>query len=290
MSNKTIPANGGCLARIRGWAQDASGAAARVAEYIMNEPQNAQSMSIDELAKQCNTSASTVSRFCTSVGYGGYKEFQLDLAAALALMGSETLDDFDEKAPPEVVARRVFECNIQSLRDTMKMLDKASFVEVARLIHRAPKTVFLGIGGSGLVAREAKQRFISLGLTAMAAEDPYIQIFLTANLKKSDVVMAISHTGQTAPVIEGVVAARKKGAHTVALTNYPRSPLALAAEYTLVTAFREHRINAAVSSSRIAQFCIIDALYFLVAGWCSTEARKLADQAEQRVQEMLRGR
>ena len=98
-------------------------------------------------------------------------------------------------------------------------------------------------------------------------EDPYLRLFVTANVNHGDVVLGISHTGQNAMVVEAVRTSRDKGAHTVALTNYPQSPLARASAFCLTTAYREHRINAAVSCSIIAQMAVVESLYFIVGSW-----------------------
>jgi len=101
-------------------------------------------------------------------------------------------------------------------------------------------------------------------------------------------VVGISHTGQTNHVVDAVRAARRRGAPTVAITNYPQSPLAAASNFRLITAFHEHRINAAVSSSIAAQLCVINSLYFILGSWGGQAARKLADEAEGRSQKLLR--
>lgn len=286
----SLNAAGSCLARIRARLRDESKSAVKIARFILRSPSRARNMSIGALADACGTSTATVSRFCTGLGYAGYREFQLDLATALAQTGPVTLDSLVAGAAPRAIIQRVFECSRQSLSETEKMLDGDVLIRVARLLQRAKRIFFLGIGGSGLMAREAAERFMSLGLTAIAITDPYEQIFATANLGRSDVMIGISHTGQTAHVTEAIRTARRRGARTVALTNYPQSPLSAASEFRLITAFREHHINAAVSSSRIAQMCVIDSLYFIVGGWGRRGARRLADEAEDRVQKMLRRR
>jgi len=244
-------------------------------------------MSVYELAEACGTSPATVSRFARALGYGGYKEFQLDLAGDLAQADAITLDDLPAGSAPEVIVRQVFGCNRQSLIDTEKSLDLAALVQAARLIKEARRVLLIGIGESARVAEVGAQRLLTLGLDAAALTDPYDQIFATASVGRGHVVIGISHTGQTAHVVEAVRAAREQGARTVALTNYPRSPLAEAAEFRLITAFHERRISAAVSSSRIAQECIIDSLYFIVASWTG-KGKALADAAERRVQKMIR--
>jgi DNA-binding MurR/RpiR family transcriptional regulator len=131
---------------------------------------------------------------------------------------------------------------------------------------------------------------MSLGYPALPVADPYDQIFVTTNVGARDVVVGVSHTGETASTIEAIQTARQRGGRTVALTNYPQSTLAAASEFCLLTAFREHRINAGVSSSRIAQSCVIDSLYFILANWNRKGAVKLADEAERRVTRIMRYR
>lgn len=282
-----VEANGGCLARLRGRLPHAAKSRKRIATFILESPARAQGLCAEELARACGTTASTVIRFVQELGYAGYRAFQLDLAAAVALREPVTLDDVPADAPFETIIDLVFQYNQQSLLETARTLDKAALVKVAQLIVKARRTCFLGVGASAGIAREAVYRLTSLGLTAVAAEDPYHQIFTTGGVDARDVVVGISHTGQTALVVESVQEARGRGARTVALTNYPRSPLARAAELRLITAFREHRISAAVSSSRTAQACVIDSLYFVLGRLCRG-AEQLADAAERRVERLLR--
>jgi DNA-binding MurR/RpiR family transcriptional regulator len=122
----------------------------------------------------------------------------------------------------------------------------------------------------------------------VAVVDPFSQIFATENAGPGDVVVGISHTGQTASIIEAIQAARRKGARTVALTNYPQAPLASASEFQLITAFHEHRINAAVSSSITAQLCVLASLCFILGSWSGSKAKRLANEAEQRTRTTLR--
>ena len=64
---------------------------------------------------------------------------------------------------------------------------------------------------------------------------------------------------------EIVELAREKGAFTVGISNYPRSPLREASEIFFCTSFPENRVKVAAISSKVAQMCILDALYLLVA-------------------------
>jgi DNA-binding MurR/RpiR family transcriptional regulator len=285
-----VISTGSCLARLRASLRGKPRSGVRIARFILDNPARARALSIGELARACAASPATVTRFCQRLGYAGFKAFQGDLAATLAQPEPVTLDQFVPDAPARTITRLVFECNRQSLIDTEKLLNHHMLSRVAKAVLRAGRVVFIGVGDSAQMAREAARRFVSLGLGATAADDPYDQIFATANLTRGDVVMGISHSGQTASVVEAIQAAGRQRARTVALTNYPQSPLAQASELHLITAYREQQLSAAVSSSRIAQMCIIDSLYFIVAGRASRKAEELKEQADRRMERMVRWR
>jgi DNA-binding MurR/RpiR family transcriptional regulator len=280
--------DGACLSKIRAGIEQASDATVRIGRFVLKSPVRARNLSIGALAKACGVSPATAFRFCRDLGYEGYKEFQLDLAAAVAQNDTMNLEEFSEDRSPASIVRQVFEYNRRSLAETARMLDIRVLERVAMHLQDSRRIMFVGIGASALVARYAESRLLSLGFSALAVVDPYLQIFATENVGTGDVLVGISHTGQTDHVVEAVRTARRRGARTVAITNYPQSPLAAAANSRLITAFHEHRINAAVSSSITAQLCVINSLYFILGSWGGQDARKLADHPEERSQKLLR--
>jgi DNA-binding MurR/RpiR family transcriptional regulator len=66
-------------------------------------------------------------------------------------------------------------------------------------------------------------------------------------------------------VLEPLHRAGRGGATTVALTNYPRSPLALSADVVLLTAARDVTFRTGGMSARHVQMLVLDALYLGVA-------------------------
>jgi RpiR family carbohydrate utilization transcriptional regulator len=59
--------------------------------------------------------------------------------------------------------------------------------------------------------------------------------------------------------------AAERGAYTAGISNYIKSTLSNSVQYLLCTSFPEERVKSAALSSRIAQLCIIDAIYLLTA-------------------------
>ncbi|HEY0533147.1 MAG TPA: SIS domain-containing protein, partial [Actinoplanes sp.] len=64
---------------------------------------------------------------------------------------------------------------------------------------------------------------------------------------------------------DALTEARAHGAITVALTNFPRSPIAHAAEHVLTTAARETTFRSGATASRLAQLTVVDCVFVGVA-------------------------
>jgi RpiR family carbohydrate utilization transcriptional regulator len=284
----TMNMTGACFSRIRAGIQQGSEVVVKIGRFVLKSPLRSRNMSTGDLAKASGASASTVYRFCRDLGYAGYKEFQLDLATSVATAEGLALGDFDTDASLKTILHRVFEYHRASLFDTERIIYVPVLTTVAKLILKCQMLLLLGICGSGLAALRATDNFLSLGYTAVAVTDPYAQIFATQNTGPHDVVIGISHTGQTTAIIEAVQTARRHGARTVALSNYPPSSLAISSEFQLITAFHEHPINAAVPSSITAQLVILSSLYFILGSWGGRKAKRLADEAEERSRGILR--
>ena len=121
----------------------------------------------------------------------------------------------------------------------------------------ASRIVFAGLGDAGVVAMEACQRFIRIGVACNASEDPDLQLIFAEHLSKGDVFFAISHTGRSRTVLDAMKRARKAGATILLITNYPVSPLAKHADLVLLTAAFSRHLTGEVISKRVAELCII---------------------------------
>ena len=287
-----LPENvkGNCLSRIQSMSATGRNAAAGISKFVLARPEEVLGLTLAELAAEVGTSVASISRFCTMLGYENYRAFQIDLAATLAGSSSPVSDLFSANDEPSTVIKRVFEMNRQSLADTEALLAHESMIAVAKLIMDARRLCFVGIGGSGLTAKLGALRFASLGITALAITDAYEGLLTLSSATAGDVVVAISHTGRSAVVIELLELARKKRARTVGITNYADSMLAQKSEFTLLTSFRERQINAAVSSSSIAQLCVLDAIYFLIARFQGPKAEQLVLAIERAAEHILRSK
>jgi DNA-binding MurR/RpiR family transcriptional regulator len=86
-----------------------------------------------------------------------------------------------------------------------------------------------------------------------------------ALLRPGDVALGVSHTGQTRETIEMLAEAGSSGATTVALTSFPRSPLAEVADIVLLHAMQATTFRPDALSGRHPQLVVLDLLYIAVA-------------------------
>jgi DNA-binding MurR/RpiR family transcriptional regulator len=80
-------------------------------------------------------------------------------------------------------------------------------------------------------------------------------------LKKGDVMVAISYSGRSRTVIETAKQARDLGAVVIALTNYPISPLTKKSDIVLQTAAFTRYYTGEIISKRVTELLIIESLY-----------------------------
>ncbi|MBN9632313.1 MAG: MurR/RpiR family transcriptional regulator [Actinobacteria bacterium] len=154
---------------------------------------------------------------------------------------------------------------ILGIRETADSLDMEVLQRVIRRLERAKRVVLFGVGASNAGAQDLAQKLLRIGHVALAFHDAHDALVSAALVEQGDVAIGFSHNGRTRETMAFLSAARRNGAHTVAVTNVPDSPLAEPAESVLRTAVRETTFRSGAMASRIAQLTIIDYLFVGVA-------------------------
>jgi len=260
---------------------------ARIARYILENCEDVAHLNLSLLAEKTGTSTATVSRFSAYLGYRNYRAFQLNMASS-SVRDSAVSDIFNKDDAPSTIAKRVFELGRKNLRDTEALIDIKKLVNVSMMTVNARRVIFFGVGSSGLIGKLGAVRFRGLGITTLGITDSYEGLLVLASSDRRDVVIGLSHSGRSIATLDFMRLAKKRGAYTVALTNYSDSPLAGLADTAILTVFRERRINAAVSDAGIAQICAIDTLYFLAAHFQGSGFEKTAEEVEENAERLLR--
>jgi DNA-binding MurR/RpiR family transcriptional regulator len=172
------------------------------------------------------------------------------------------IDPSDSMA--EVVRKLAFQ-EARAVQETAAMLDLTQLDRVVEAIIAAPAIDLFGSASSGLAAQDLQHKLRRIGHQATAYSDVHLALTSAAVLPARSVAIAFSHSGETEEALSALHTAAGRGAFTVAVTNFPGSPLARVADAVLSTAARETRFRYGAMSSRMAQLMIVDIIFLGVA-------------------------
>lgn len=246
-------------------------AMAKIADVISAHPTAPVELTITELADQAGTSAATVTRFCRAIGFEGYTQFRVGVAAesgrgdASTTWRTDIADDIGQDDPADRVLLTLLGLHTRSMEITTGLLDLDGVQLVARAIAEARHVDIYGVGGSGVIADEFRGRLYRIGVNAHSWSDVHDGLTSAVLQDASSVAVGISNTGRTEETIEMLSHARAAGALTVAITTDADSWLASSADVALITASENPAQRPDDLSIKHAQLLVIDLLYVLVA-------------------------
>ena len=264
------------LVRLRGIRPSLTPAEERVASKVLADARGASDLTITELAQAASTSETTVLRFCKRLGLKGYPQLRLSLAAESAMPREQRMAGSDISAGDSIddIIAKVAAVDSSAVEETAQQLDRVALKSAADAVARSTRVDIYGIGASAIVGTDLQQKLHRIGVVSFAWNDPHIALTSATLLTRQDVAIGISHSGATTETIESLSVARRRGAPTGALANFPRSPQAAAAAIVLPPAARATSLRSGATASRIAALTVVDCLYIAVAQRDLPRARK----------------
>jgi arabinose-5-phosphate isomerase len=159
-------------------------------------------------------------------------------------------------------ARKVLDIETDALRLVGESLDMAFVRAVACILGHSGRLVVLGMGKSGLIAKKIAATFASTGTPAFfvhAAEARHGDLGMITD---HDVVLALSHSGETEEVSSLLPTIKRLGASLIAITGNPASTLGRYADIVLHVPVHQEAcpMNLAPTASTTAALALGDAL------------------------------
>ncbi len=259
------------LIKVRGALPNLRPAERRVAEAVIADPAGVSERSITMVARRCQTSETTVLRFCRAIGLGGYPELRIALARAAQWEEYDRSDagpisaDIEPGDSMTDVVAKITHAEMRAVEDTSAMIDVDILMAAVEAIGRAGRVDIYGIGASALVGQDLQHKLHRIGGVVFSWSEGHLALTAASVLGPGDVAIGISHTGTTLDTVDALQLARSRGATTIAVTNFSGSPIADEADLLLLTAARETTFRSGVTTSRIAQLIVLDCLFTGVA-------------------------
>ncbi|GMA65014.1 MurR/RpiR family transcriptional regulator [Alicyclobacillus fastidiosus] len=258
-----VPSGG--LIRLREALPRLSDSEARIAEFIIQNPSEFVHLTIQELASRSQSSPAAAVRLWKSLGFTGYQEFKIRVASDVQSNVAEEYSELKVGSSFASVLRSVEERHLQSIQNTLRLLDESAVAEAVRVIHRASKVMAYGIGASGVVAEDLAQKLTRIGFPVYEAADFHKAAVLASHLNDQDVLVLLSHSGATSEVVEVAEIAKRKGAHLIAVTCFGDTPLSRIVDTKLYVSAVEPEVRLGATTSRMAALTVIDVLLVSLA-------------------------
>jgi len=254
----------------------------RVAELIIGSADEVVEWTAQELADRAGVGRATVVRTCQGIGYRGYPQLRVALAAELGSGPAEAVVDHG----PGVLGRMRGEIDrlATSLPALASLLDPDAVAEAVRVAASARRLLVLANGLSSPIANDLAMRLTASGRAAEFIADAIAQQIAARHLTADDVCLVVSGSGANEASLRVATAAARGGATVIAVTSFASSALTEVATLSLVLAptgvsFRDELEHA----SRVAYLVFAE----VFAAAVTTERGDDAVQARAHVLEVV---
>jgi DNA-binding MurR/RpiR family transcriptional regulator len=251
--------------RIRSLYNTFTRAEKKVADYVLADPRSVLYVSITDLADACGVGDTSVFRFCRDLKLKGYQDFKMAIARCVAA------DDESDRRPVDGVHSdqdltsetivAVFNASLGALKESCDLIDPHLIQQAALWMKNAGKIQFFGVGASMITAMDGYARFLRIIPNVGFTQDVHLQTMLASLLDEKDLAILISYSGSTKDVVNIARLAKERGARTICITRFVKSPLTNYSDLTLLCGANEGPYQGGSISVKIAQLFLLDVLY-----------------------------
>lgn len=237
----------------------------KIGNFIIHHPKEIVDMTVGELAKECQVSEASVSRFCKKIDMKGFHHLKISIAKEMVSQSEDdelsnhiSVDDL-EQSLKNILANKVAE-----LTQTVSMMNSENLQDILKRINNAQNVLFAAVGNTVPVAMDGAYKLNQIGISAVSTPVWETQLAYSYNLSPDDVVIAISNSGESTGVINILEAAKQKKATTISITNSDKSTIAKISDYHITTATREKLFLDEYRFSRVSATMVIEVLYLFL--------------------------
>lgn len=242
------------LPRLRGTTQ-------KVAEFILNSPQETINLTVTELGARVGVSDASIVRFAQSLGYSGFHALKLRLAEDLVSPMLFVHEDLKPDDTPATAIQKAMTVGLRSLEETTRILDMAVLEATIGALCHAHQIVLFASGNSIPIAMDFNFRLTKIGLSSRFSIDPTMQEMYASLMTAEDAAVGISHTGSSKDTVYALELAKQRGARTICITNHSDAPLTRCSDLCLFTATRVNHFREERMDSNLAMLALTEALY-----------------------------
>lgn len=237
----------------------------RIADFILSQYDKAAYITAAKLGATVGVSESTVVRFASELGYDGYPGMQKALRSVIRtrLTAAQRVGVASDRIARTDILQSVLEADMDNLRTSLSEIDKEEFERIADVIVNA-KTIYI----IGVRSAASLSGFLSFYLNLICKNVRHVQTSTASELfeqifriGEGDVLVGISFPRYSKRTLKAINYAKSRGADVVGITDSNTSPIARAADMSLIA----RSDMASFVDSLVAPLSVINALIVAIS-------------------------
>ena len=237
----------------------------KAANYLLAHKEQIENMSLDKFAKKAGVSQPTIVRMLRAAGYEGYKEAKRALIEErLQQKESQTYEimgiQLEDGTSVEDIPGKVIHNTIGLLEDSLRAISAKELQKAIEKIAHAKRVVLFAVEDSDTIAVDLMTKLLYIGIDCTFNQDYYLQSIQAGHMQKGDVAIGISYTGTSQNTVDVLKQAKKSGADTIAITNFPDTPLVKYADVVIMTSNKQLLYGEDIFS-RTIHLAVVDMIY-----------------------------
>jgi len=244
----------------------------RMADKILENPSIIFTTSISNLAEICGVGDATIFRFCKTLGLNGFQDFKYSIGMYLIEANSEKdaavkdqhnslysfISDTDNISQ---MAQKLLNSDIKALNETNKLLQPAQISKAVKMIIKAKKVRFFGVGASYLTAMAGYLMFSRITPKVGIGTDNHTQYATAALLSSGDLAIIVSYSGESGEILEIAKSLKQNGTKIICITRFLKSALTAYSDITLLNGVEKRLFDVYTVPLKISELFILDILH-----------------------------
>lgn len=237
----------------------------KIAQFILDQPQDVLEMTAQQLARAADSSSAAVIRLCKRLKVYGFPQLKIELSADLS--GGE----LSRKIQPEVreneeissIKERLLVNTQNSLAETVEEIDDDQIHQLSQIVSRSRRLLVLGIGVSNLVAQDIAQKWGSVGTIVIAFNNVNDLLPIVANAGIEDSLWVVDNSGETPEAIYAAQIAKERKVPIITMTKKGSNTISELGDVEIHTSQPiELPGRIAATDSLLLQFMAIDIIFY----------------------------
>ncbi|KAB7667095.1 MurR/RpiR family transcriptional regulator [Bacillus sp. B1-b2] len=239
-----------------------------IAQYILNNTNKMEKMTIQELARETFTSNASIIRFAQKMGMEGFKDFKIRLVQSieqrkLVLSDINPNIPFEDDASIMKIGQDMMHLAEQAIKESYQLLNEASLFQMTKYLYQAERIFLYAAGDSQIRAESFQNKLGKINKYAILATARDEFATNTANLTSMDCALFITYEAKSKNDWIAANILKEKNVPILLLTAFPESELAKYSDVMLTVPLLETQKieKIATFSSQIALDYLLNVLF-----------------------------